>query len=128
MYYIPHIISALAITSLSIHLLNHRKQNDAQNTTINARLSILTAIAHNLRHSPENTREIARLQRLALSLAHSQQPASQTHLHQPSNSELSWRDIFLGQPTPRTSDWDNRDLQQLLDEINAEMAAPPARN
>lgn len=87
--YIPHLIYSTALTSLSFHLLYHRKQTEVDRGHLTAQISILESLKQQLQsgqHVPEE--EIERLLRL-----------SKTHEESNLNlkkEKIGWKAVFLG--------------------------------
>jgi hypothetical protein len=113
MRFLPHIIYSVALTSISYHLLVHKKTAEAQKAQLTARISILESIIQSLRSDnlPSDV-EIERLKKLARAHdIHAQPPATLGGIV---NEKVNWRDVFLGRKrvSANESEWDAKDLDK----------------
>jgi hypothetical protein len=107
----PHIVYSLAIVSLGIHTLWHKKTAEAQRAQIAARISILETLAADLRSGKNiSDTEVERLKRL--SRPRQEDPAvSQDE----TKEEISWWEVILGNKDASglvDSKYDERDLEK----------------
>ncbi|KAI0030320.1 hypothetical protein K488DRAFT_87891 [Vararia minispora EC-137] len=127
--YVPELLSALALSSLSVHLFFHRRQAQSDRDRIAARTSILQDLAQRLRageNIPDS--EVARLRKLA-------RQAEQEHtradiLDSGESAAVGWRDVVFGRrPTPaedaQRDAFDAHDIDRLRRELEKD-ASPRA--
>jgi hypothetical protein len=110
-HFLPHVLYSLAITSLSIHLILHKKEVDAQRANLTAQISILESIAQRLKWDKPPDDELKRLKRLAR--AHE---AGSPVQGLSKDLTVSWKDVILGAKRPESSgevsSWDRKDLDK----------------
>ncbi|KAF5316895.1 hypothetical protein D9611_003612 [Ephemerocybe angulata] len=117
--YLPHAIYALAVTSISINVVNAKKVAEEDRTRIQTRESILKQIREHLRSpKPVPWEEVERLKKLA-------RPAkADSDDRILPEVKLSWTDVFYGRKMPKEEDelseWDKRDLEKLKSAFNEE--------
>jgi len=113
--YVPHLIYSTALTSLSFHLLFHKRQAEVDRAHLTAQVSILESLVQQLR-SGQNVpvEEIDRLSKL-----------SKTHEGGESTGarmeKVGWREVFLGRKREEdsgereTKDWEEvrREVEKL---------------
>jgi len=90
--YIPHLIYATALTSLSFHLLFQKKQSEIDHAHLAAQTSILESLAHRLRSGQDILdEEVERLCRLA-------KTHEETHVEGAGvkREKVGWKEVFLG--------------------------------
>lgn len=115
--YTPHLLYSLAITSIGIHLLSHRKDAESAQHRVAARLSILDTTAQRLRAGEViSDRELARLRKLAQGAdAH---PGDMVAREE---TAIGWREVLFGSgrgggreagAEARSDEWDRRDLER----------------
>lgn len=108
--YIPHALYSIAITSISIHLVNQRKTSQEDVTRINTQISLLKSIAEQLRlDKPLSKDELQRLKKLA-------QPVPQSEsLQTRPERVIGWGEVFFGRKNvdegAGMSKWDAQDLE-----------------
>jgi len=113
--YVPHALSSVAIMSLSIHLVNHRRSSDSDRARVAAQISILESIADQLRSDKHISKdELERLKRLA-------RPPNDEVVVLQSKETLGWKEVVFGRSTPiqerELSAWDQKDVQNLHEAI-----------
>jgi len=120
--YLPHIIYSIALTSLSMNLLNTRKNAEDERAAFRARESVLTTLITRLK-SGENVSnaEIAKMRLMGNSqrgmVAMSELPAPV-----PGNGRsTSWKEAVMGQKSAG-----HDDLKQLEDYLNSLNETPNA--
>ncbi|KIL63994.1 hypothetical protein M378DRAFT_641515 [Amanita muscaria Koide BX008] len=115
--YIPHALYAIAVTSISIHLVSKRRTFEDERANVNARISILESIAEQLRSGkPINDDEVERLKRLARDPVKRDEEAMKSK-----SEEISWKEVFLGQKSQSDSDlspWEKKDLEKIQKAAN----------
>ncbi|KAM6502870.1 hypothetical protein JOM56_002847 [Amanita muscaria] len=115
--YIPHALYAIAVTSISIHLVSKRRAFEDERANVNARISILESIAEQLRSGkPINDDEVERLKRLARDPVKRDEEAMKSK-----SEEISWKEVFLGQKSQSDSDlspWEKKDLEKIQKAAN----------
>ncbi|KZT41959.1 hypothetical protein SISSUDRAFT_981165 [Sistotremastrum suecicum HHB10207 ss-3] len=94
--YIPHLISATLLTSLSMHLLMHRKGSQDERATLDARISVLESLVARVK-SGENVsdREIQRLKNLGRGSGSTGLGVDMGTVSESLRS-TGWRDMVLG--------------------------------
>ncbi|KAF9047601.1 hypothetical protein BJ165DRAFT_1403284 [Panaeolus papilionaceus] len=98
-YYFPHVLYGLALTSVSINLVGHRKQVEEDRARIDAQFSILESIKEQLQQNLQDRKY-------------------HSSLKDKTGAEVGWGSIFQGR-TPDASDgekishWDQKDLDAL---------------
>jgi hypothetical protein len=105
--YIPHVIYSTALTSLSFHLLFHKKQAEMDRSHLSAQISILESLAHRLRSGQDvSDEEVERLFRLA-------QTHEETHAKgvMPMKEKVRWKDVFWGKKVDGGVERDGKDLE-----------------
>jgi len=86
------LIGATALTSMSVHLMVHRRQAVAERAQLNGRISILESLVGRLQSGEHiSGAEIERLQKLSKPGGGGGDDA-----HQPA---LSWKEVILGRKT-----------------------------
>ena len=104
--YLPHAIYAIALTSISIHLVNQRRTSEEEKSRVNAQISILESVRDQLRSDkPLSSDELARLKKLA-----------SAPLPEEEKPHIRWSDIFMGRKPvvgkeSDVSEWDKRDIE-----------------
>ncbi|EGN92766.1 hypothetical protein SERLA73DRAFT_190614 [Serpula lacrymans var. lacrymans S7.3] len=120
--YLPHLIYSTALTSVSIHLLWHRKQQEEDNARISAQVSILESLVSQLQSGrPVKDEEIDRLRKLAQ--VHDDE---RTGVNPAAAGSIGWKDVIWGRkssPSQKSSDdeWERKDLEKIRQEIEAEI-------
>lgn len=90
--YLPHLIYSVALTSLSFHLLFHRKQVELDRAHLTAQTSILESLAQQLRSGQNiSDTEVERLSRLAKTHAEGSVETASAN-----KEKIGWGDVFLG--------------------------------
>lgn len=108
--YFPHVLSAIALTSISINLTSHRRTAEEERSRIQAQISVLESIKEQLQSDkPLSSEELQRLKKLV-------RPVAVDTGHQARKEEVSWTSVFRKKPqqTPdgetEMSKWDQQDL------------------
>ncbi|KAG8877464.1 hypothetical protein FRB98_006676 [Tulasnella sp. 332] len=127
--YAFHFFSALAVSSMAIHVLNQRKASDDERQALTAKTTILEELVTRLRSGQGiNTEEVDRLLNLANShVAESGMSASTsvTKALSKDGVELGWRDAVFGKKAePRNTDEDMAKLRRELEEAFSERPQP----
>jgi len=111
--YVPHTVFAIAVTTISIHLVDKRRTYSDEEASIKARISILETITEQLRldsQRPGSNETLERLQRLA------RRPLVKDNTTIVEREEgISWKDILFGRkPSPgdELSHWEKKDLEK----------------
>lgn len=107
--YLPHVIFSIAVTSLSIHIVGHKKDSEEERARYEARVSVLEQIRDHLKSpNPTSAHEIERLKRLSRPI----EPSAATL----PEVTLGWRDVWFGKKPTKTdgemSEWDKKDLEK----------------
>jgi hypothetical protein len=93
--YIPHLLYSTALTSLSFHLLFHKKQSEVDRAHLNAQTSILESLVHQLRSGQDvSDEEIERLCRLAKTHEDGHMEGVGAR-----REKIGWKAVFLGRKT-----------------------------
>ncbi|EAU91871.1 hypothetical protein CC1G_04638 [Coprinopsis cinerea okayama7 len=122
--YVPHALYAIAVTSISIHIVGHKRESEEERTRYESRISILEQIRDHLRNPNSTTSkdEIERLKRLARPLKEDPH-ADGRKLPE---VEIGWRDVWFGRKLPKEdeelSEWDKKDLERLKEAFKEEKA------
>jgi len=116
--YFPHAFFAIALTSISIHLVSHRRTVEEERSRIQAQISVLESIKEQLQSDkPLSNGELERLKKLArpVDTGHEQREVE-------SHKEVGWTNIFRGRKRSdaeaELSKWDQQDLDKLQKEIS----------
>lgn len=112
--YIPHTVFAIAVTTISIHLVNKRTTYSDEEASVKARISILENIAEQLRldsKSPTSNETLERLKRLA------SRPLvkDKTPIAEKEEGMISWKDVVFGRKRSagdELSHWEKKDLEK----------------
>lgn len=111
--YIPHALFAIAVTSISIHLVNKRRTFSDEEARARARISILESIAEQLRsEKPGSDGELERLKRLVRAPKVKESSKNTTSA---GSEGISWKDVVFGRKRPagdELSHWDKKDLEK----------------
>ena len=106
--YIPHALYAIAVTSISIHLVNKRRSFSDEKANVNARMSILETITEQLRSDKSiSNEELERLKRLARAPVKNESTAGGEH--------ISWKEVIFNRKRPagdELSSWEKKDLEK----------------
>lgn len=116
--YIPHLIYALALTSISTHSLWHRKEAEEQRRHYTTRIALLEDTVRRLRageHVPES--EFATLKKLASEPGMGSKAARGVEAGE---GAIGWREVLLGRKNAGQSStnaeglskWDESDLEK----------------
>ncbi|PFH47356.1 hypothetical protein AMATHDRAFT_87761 [Amanita thiersii Skay4041] len=128
--YIPHTLYAIAVTSISIHLVSERKSTSEELSRINARISILESIADQLRLTEGGKHTLAsdgldRLKRLARLSSSPREGAAvgadgKVHGAAMEQGTISWKEVVFGRKreSDELSSWEKKDLEKLREEAN----------
>ncbi|KAK2467416.1 hypothetical protein APHAL10511_000651 [Amanita phalloides] len=113
--YIPHALYAIAVTSISIHLVNKRRVFEDEKASVNARISILESIAQQSRSGNPADEELERLKRLA------RPPVKVNSTSTSSGEGISWKEVMFGRRRPESeelSHWEKKDLEKFRVEVD----------
>jgi len=111
--YIPHILYSTALTSLSFHLLFHKKQSEVDRAHLSAQVSILESLAQRLRSGQDvPDEEVERLCRLAKTHERTATTGFGVKLE-----KVRWRDVVLGRKMEEVEDRERRDLEAVRGEV-----------
>ncbi|KAF8632490.1 hypothetical protein AX15_001859 [Amanita polypyramis BW_CC] len=106
--YIPHALYAIAVTSISIHLVNKRRTFSDEKANVNARISILESIAEQLQSNKSiPNAELERLKRLARAPVKENLTTGAEH--------ISWKEVVFGreqQASDELNHWEKKDLEK----------------
>ncbi|KAF8341049.1 hypothetical protein F5887DRAFT_1074577 [Amanita rubescens] len=113
--YIPHTVFAIAVTTISIHLVDKRRTYSDEEASVNARISILETIAEQLRLDSQKSgsnETLERLKRLA------RRPLVKDNTPTAGREEgmISWKDVLFGRkqsPGDELSHWEKKDLEKV---------------
>jgi hypothetical protein len=112
--YFPHAFLAIALTSISINLISHRRTVEDERSKIKAQISVLESIKEQLQSDkPLSNEELAKLKKLV-------RPVDSTgHEGREKEEEVSWTNVFRSRGKPQASDgeselskWDQQDLEK----------------
>jgi len=114
--YFPHALFAIALTSISINLVSHRRTAEDERSRVQARISVLESIKEQLQSGkPLTNEELDRQKKLARS-------ADDGREH---HKAVSWTEVFRSARKPQSSDgeaelskWEQQDLETLQKEIS----------
>jgi hypothetical protein len=113
--YIPHALSAVAVMSISIHLVNKRRTFSDEEASARARISILESIAEQLRSerqpSSNGEEELERLKRLVRAPVVKESKDATAA----GSKGISWKDVVFGRKRPagdELSHWEKKDLEK----------------
>jgi hypothetical protein len=115
--YAQHIIYSLAITSISIHLLNTRKSTEATHSQLQAQISVLESITQRLRAGEDvSDAEVDRLKRLVRANERTALEGS-TNADDLKREAIGWREVLLGRKRGdaerlKTEELDRRDIER----------------
>lgn len=107
--YFPHALFAIALTSISINLVSHRRTAEEERSRVQAQISVLGSIKDQLQSGkPMSNEELDRLKKLARSADNDRE----------SHKAVSWTNVFRSVRKPQPSDgeaeiskWDKQDLE-----------------
>ena len=107
--YFPHALFAIALTSISINLVSHRRTAEDERSRIQAQISVLESIKEQLQSGkPLSNEELDRQKKLARSVENDRER----------NKAVSWTDVFRSARKPQPSDgeaelnkWEQQDLE-----------------
>ena len=107
--YFPHALFAIALTSISINLVSHRRTAEEERSRVQAQISVLESIKEQLQSGkPLSNEELDRLKKLA---ARSVEVDNDRERHK----AVSWTNVFRSaQPSngeAELSKWDQQDLE-----------------
>jgi len=101
--YVPHLLYSTVLTSLSLHLLFHKKQSEVDRSHLTAQISILESLTQQLRSGQDVADgEIERLYKLAKT--HDDSYVDGTGVER---QKVGWRDVFLGRKTSEVVEGEN---------------------
>jgi MoxR-like ATPase len=104
--YFPHVLYAIALTSISINLASQRRTAEDERSGIQAQISVLQSIKEQLLSGkPLSNEELDRQKKLARSANNDRE------LHR----AVSWTEVFRSAKKPQSSDefnkWEKQDLE-----------------
>ncbi|CAA7260387.1 unnamed protein product [Cyclocybe aegerita] len=116
--YLPHVLYAVALTSVSMNLVSARKEIEDERARRQAQISILQSIKEQLQsEKPLSREELDRLKRLA-------RPSEKDIALRAGlvGDDVTWGDIFSGKPPVLSRDeevskWDQQELDKLKKEL-----------
>lgn len=109
--YFPHALYSVAITSISIHLVSHRKAASDDRARVQAQKSILESIATQLKsEQPISGDELERLKRLARASKDVEAPKGDVA----GKEVIGWKEVIFGRKRSENAEvmskWDRKDL------------------
>jgi uncharacterized protein YcbK (DUF882 family) len=110
--YFPHALFAIALTSISINLISHRRTAEEERSRIQAQISVLESIKKQLQSDePLSNEELEKLKKLVRPVDVGKEVESQK------KEEISWTNVFRRKPQvsdgePELSKWDQQDLEK----------------
>lgn len=109
--YLPHALYSVAITSISIHLVNQRRISSDERARTEAQITILQSISQQLQSDkPLSNAGLQRLRRLARPPKDGEDsPESDL------KDAISWKEVVLGRKrseNAEVSEWDKRDMEK----------------
>lgn len=106
--YFPHALFAIALTSISINLVSHRRTAEDERSRVQAQISVLESIKEQLQSGkPLSKEELDRQKKLVRSVDNDREH----------HKAVSWTDVFrVRKPQPsdgeaELSKWEQRDLE-----------------
>ena len=108
--YFPHALFAIALTSISINLVSHRRTAEEEQSRIQAQISVLESIKEQLQSGkPLSNEELDRLKKLAARSVVDVDNDRERH------KAVSWTSVFRGAQRSNgeaeLSKWDQQDLE-----------------
>lgn len=105
--YLPHVLYALAITSVSIHLLVQRKGGAEQRLQTRAQIDVLESVTQRLRSGESVTdAEIERLRRMVAVADQGREEKNRDGQLREKN--VNWKEVLLGRAIAKNSNDDVR--------------------
>jgi len=122
--YFPHAFFAIALTSISINLISHRRTAEDERSRIQAQISVLESIKEQLQSDkPLSSEELERLKKLVRPVDTGYEGRETEESHK---EGISWINLFRSSREPQTSDgeaelskWDQQDLEKLQKEVSS---------
>lgn len=112
--YLPHIIYATALSSLSLHLLNTRKSSKEQRYAVDGRISLLEGLATRLRSNEDlSEKEVTKILKLAGSTTNFNNVLKK---ESPTEEKIGWKSVFFGRPSGTEQEWDEESLKKLWED------------
>ena len=119
--YIPHALYALAVMSISIHLVSKRRSFQDEKSSLDARISILESIAQQMRSdkpavvSAEETERLMKLARASATVKALDENPNATGANK--SSGISWKEVIFGKRPASSGDadlshWERKDLEK----------------
>jgi hypothetical protein len=111
--YFPHVIYAIALTTISINLKGQRSTIEDEKSRIGAQISILEGIKQQLQsNQPLSTDELERLKKLARPTTVDVTPGVKKSGEAKKEHEVGWGSIFSGKKPVEVelSKWDKQEL------------------
>ena len=110
--YFPHALFAIALTSISINLVSHRRTAEDERSRIQAQISVLESIKEQLQSDkPLSNEELEKLKKLVRPV----DTGREAEHHK--EEEVSWTNVFRSRKTQvldgeaELSKWDQQDLE-----------------
>lgn len=110
--YFPHALFAIALTSISINLVSHRRTAEDERSRIQAQISVLESIKEQLQSDkPLSNEELERLKKLVRPV----DTGREAERHK--EEEVSWTNVFRSRKNQvldreaELSKWDQQDLE-----------------
>jgi len=116
--YFPHAFFAMALTSISINLISHRRTAEGERSRIQAQISVLESIKEQLQSDKQlSNEELAKLKRLV-------RPVDEGREAESHKAEVSWTNVFrtssqASDGEPELHKWDQQDLEKLQKEMSS---------
>lgn len=107
--YFPHVLFAIALTSISINLVSHRRTAEDERSKVQAQISVLESIKEQLQSGkPLSNEELDRQKKLARSADNDRKR----------DTAVSWTEVFRSARRPQSSageaelnKWEQQDLE-----------------
>ncbi|KIM36773.1 hypothetical protein M413DRAFT_448905 [Hebeloma cylindrosporum] len=118
--YFPHVIYAIALTTISINLKGQRSTIEDEKSRIGAQISILEGIKQQLQsNQPLSTEELERLKKLARPTIVHTTPGTKESGDAKKEREVGWGSVFSGKKPAEVelSKWDKQELDSLRKEL-----------
>ncbi|KAI0087117.1 hypothetical protein BDY19DRAFT_301384 [Irpex rosettiformis] len=121
--YLPHVLYSLAITSISIHYLWHKRESEEQRRHYSTRIGLLEDTVHRLRAGERVTeQDFDMIRKLAMGPGSDSAAARGVDPQR----EIGWREVVLGRTVQDTAAskaasqrWDEIDLEKVRKELQS---------
>ena len=108
--YIPHIIYSIAITSITTHLLNQRKEFEDTRYRIQTHIALLESTVQRLRAGEDVPEiEFERIEKLKSEERLDRGVARGVKVE--GGETIGWREVLLGRKGSEVSEWEKKDLE-----------------